>query len=344
MTSQRCGKLKGLFGRFYAPQTDSNAAVVVSTGIHQHTGMYDAFSSRLASEGFAVLAYDHRGFGQSDSYAGMERSQILDWHDLASPSAVGDLHDAVLLVKELSQAEKVFVFGHSLGGLAAALLATCGSNPAAGFVLSGPSLCNCWTQDVINAAVAAAEEDPNGSAGAFDPKSATTNTDFHRFWASEEIAQYIELGMPFKAAYSAKVITDAVPAVVSRFPKFESPALLLVGRDDPFVGWDRYPDQPRSACDDLVQNGPVGVPFKLATYDGYKHDVIFEPGLLMEKSKNHVVDEVVDWLHQQTYHKSKPITMRAHRTDRIRAPPIPFSREAFPKQRIHMYAQTISWY
>ena len=50
-------------------------------------------------------------------YEGNGRSQIADWLSLDAPSAAGDLRDAVLLAKELSGKDKVFVFGHSLGGL-----------------------------------------------------------------------------------------------------------------------------------------------------------------------------------------------------------------------------------
>eukprot|EP01048_Picozoa_sp_COSAG05_P023570 COSAG05_NODE_5162_length_1248_cov_1.758921_1_plen_83_part_00 len=38
--------------------------------------MYEGFARRLESEGFSVLAYDHRGFGQSHPYAGLSRSQV----------------------------------------------------------------------------------------------------------------------------------------------------------------------------------------------------------------------------------------------------------------------------
>ena len=34
----------------------------------------------------------------------------------------------------------------------------------------------------------------------------------------------------------------------------------------------------------------------LINLPGFKHDVIFEPGLLMQKGQNFVVDKIVEWL------------------------------------------------
>ena len=76
----RFGKGGGLFGRLYRGTEQARmrptAGLIISTGVHQHAGMYDEFAKRMSSEGLNVLAYDHRGFGQSESYDGLSRSQI----------------------------------------------------------------------------------------------------------------------------------------------------------------------------------------------------------------------------------------------------------------------------
>ena len=98
--------------------------------------MYTGFAKRLASEGFHVLLYDHRGFGQSDSYEGEARCQVAEWMSLDVPSVAGDIADAVSYLRETSGSDNVYVWGHSLGGLAGAILATSGRCNARGLILS----------------------------------------------------------------------------------------------------------------------------------------------------------------------------------------------------------------
>ena len=87
---------------------------------------FHALAERLASEGISVLTYDHRGFGNSDSYEGLARSQVGEWIDLDQPSVAGDLADAVNEHATLAAGDRVYMWGHSLGGLAGAILGTSG--------------------------------------------------------------------------------------------------------------------------------------------------------------------------------------------------------------------------
>ena len=135
------GKGEALFGRLLHVEGGARGGVVISSGIFQHSGMYEGFARRLESEGFSVLAYDHRGFGQSHPYAGLSRSQVSSWLDPDVPSLMGDLADAVdFLGEQMGQPDNVFVWGHSLGGVAGAALATSARCNARGFILSNPTI------------------------------------------------------------------------------------------------------------------------------------------------------------------------------------------------------------
>merc|ERR1712080_606252 len=70
------GLLDGLFGRYDAPEQPADTCVVISTGIHQHTAIYENLTQRLILEGHAVFRYDHRGFGRSLDYPDHGRSVI----------------------------------------------------------------------------------------------------------------------------------------------------------------------------------------------------------------------------------------------------------------------------
>ena len=120
-----------LQGRWWACD-GANSVVVLCHGVHQHAGMYEDFAQRLHGEGFAVFGYDLRGFGGSAGERGMTAENAFE-------QAMVDLKEAVeFATKHITG--KCFVFGHSLGGLVACLLATEVSHKVDGFLLSSPSV------------------------------------------------------------------------------------------------------------------------------------------------------------------------------------------------------------
>ena len=71
-----------LRGWWFAPQQTGkkHAVIVISHGYAAHKEMYlDRYASRFAAAGYAVLAYDHRGFGDSD---GEPRQEINPWQQI----------------------------------------------------------------------------------------------------------------------------------------------------------------------------------------------------------------------------------------------------------------------
>jgi alpha-beta hydrolase superfamily lysophospholipase len=290
-TQQEFISPNGLFVKTYTTECSNKpvVAVVICTGIHQHTLLYVNFANRLVSEGFCVLCYDHRGFGQSPNYEGSDRSMIPEWHALDKPSVTGDLREMVILAKIQFNADKVFVFGHSLGGLAAVLLATCGENVADGFILSNPSVQNPWLSIVDQLG----NQDPNECNGGYVDevlRSGSNNEEYINFWMSPEISQFCETGRPFKAGYQLAA-NYAINEVRSRLDKFTSPVLILRGENDAFE---------QGACEDLVRGSSTPRDeCILLSYPGMKHEILFELGLRMNKGDNKVVDDILEWLQQQ---------------------------------------------
>ena len=119
------------------------------------------------------------------------------------PSCAGDLSAAVAKAEELlGFSAPVFVFGHSLGGLAAGLLGTSGAahNKVAGFILSNPTLQmhgrgtpeEAAAGLPLNAAARAVEEantarDKNKVVFGVDFDTASSNKEFTEFWRSEGV-------------------------------------------------------------------------------------------------------------------------------------------------------------
>ena len=107
------------------------AVVVLAHGYGEHVGRYAHVIAALVARGYAVVALDHRGHGES---AG-PRAVVRRFDDF-----VDDLH---LLVRRAATARPDrprFLLGHSMGGLIAVRYALAHENELAGLVLSGAAL------------------------------------------------------------------------------------------------------------------------------------------------------------------------------------------------------------
>ena len=107
--------------------------LLLSHGIGEHSGRYDAFARELAALGVSTYALDHRGNGRSPGQRG---------HVGRFGEFVADLEAfRRAVVAPAAGARPVFLFGHSLGGLVA--LRHLEEHPGAAFagaVLSAPAL------------------------------------------------------------------------------------------------------------------------------------------------------------------------------------------------------------
>jgi alpha-beta hydrolase superfamily lysophospholipase len=118
-----------LFWQRYTPER-ARATVIVLHGGGDHGGRYPGVTSALVKAGFQAALLDFRGHGQSDGRR---------WH----VDAFSDyLHDMDAFVAKLSQdgiaGERLFLLGHSQGGLIAALWGIGHPRLLSGVVLSSP--------------------------------------------------------------------------------------------------------------------------------------------------------------------------------------------------------------
>ena len=101
------------------------AIVIIVHGVNSHSGQYLWSGERLAASGFAVFAYDHRGRGQSEG----PRFYIDDISDYAE-----DLGTVIALAKSREPGLKVFLLGHSAGGVVSCIWALDHQRVFAGFI------------------------------------------------------------------------------------------------------------------------------------------------------------------------------------------------------------------
>ena len=106
------------------------AAMLLLHGIGEHSGRYGTFARQLNAVGIDVVAIDHRGFGGS----GGRRAYVRSFDEF-----VVDAADQLTQVRQLGL--PTVLYGHSMGGLIALLVALQHREPAPDLlVLSGPAL------------------------------------------------------------------------------------------------------------------------------------------------------------------------------------------------------------
>ena len=129
----RCGAFTASDGadvpyRLWLPRRP-RAALLLLHGCCDYSGAFDTVGAKLARAGFAVMAYDQRGFGATLSrgaWAGQER-------------IVGDVGEAASFFRtRVSPGLPLFVIGESMGGTVAIHAAAEGNLDIAGMVLVAP--------------------------------------------------------------------------------------------------------------------------------------------------------------------------------------------------------------
>ena len=111
--------------RSWRPAGTPRAAVVLCHGILAHSGQYQWSGQQLSAAGFAVYAYDHRGRGKSEG----PRLFVKDVAEYTD-----DLGTFVDLVKTREPGIKVFLLGHSMGGVISCTWALDHQKEIAGFI------------------------------------------------------------------------------------------------------------------------------------------------------------------------------------------------------------------
>ncbi|HEX6479536.1 MAG TPA: alpha/beta hydrolase [Ktedonobacteraceae bacterium] len=116
--------------------TGSSEILLILHGLGAHSGWFIDMGNSLASQGLTVYAMDHRGFGRS---AGMD-GHIDDYH-----TYVEDIEFIVAHIRKGHPGARLYMLGHSMGGIFAAHFAAKYGN-----LIDGVLFLNPWVQDTSN--------------------------------------------------------------------------------------------------------------------------------------------------------------------------------------------------
>jgi len=120
-----------LYAQSWLPEGEAAADIVILHGFGEHSNRYGYVAKFLTREGFAVHSFDLRGHGKSQG----RRGDVTAWDVYRQ--------DIVLFLQKLTEkapGRKIFLYGHSMGGLLALDYVLHGANHVGGLIASGPLL------------------------------------------------------------------------------------------------------------------------------------------------------------------------------------------------------------
>jgi acylglycerol lipase len=114
-----------LFYRSWRPSTTPRGVVAIVPGFNSHSGYYSWAGECFAEHGLAAYAIDLRGRGKSDG----ERFYVQRFDDYVS-----DVHTLLSHARSREPGQRIFLLGHSAGGVVACLYALAHQAELAGLV------------------------------------------------------------------------------------------------------------------------------------------------------------------------------------------------------------------
>jgi alpha-beta hydrolase superfamily lysophospholipase len=242
--------------------------VVIAHGAGEHSGRYAHVARRLADDGYAVYALDHRGHGRSDG-----PRAVIDRMD----NAVEDLSRLIVLASSEQPGVPLFLLGHSMGATIAIRYAIADQDRLTGLILSGPlaalEAASSPTRLVARLLSALA---PRLPLFAVDPTLVSRDPDVVNAYETDPLVHHGRL--PARTIAELARTVDSLPQEVGAITV---PTLIMYGSGDHLV----------PPAGSMMLNDRIGAAdTTLKTYDGLYHEILNEP------EQDAVMDDMCSWL------------------------------------------------
>jgi len=259
-----------LHAQAWLPEGEPRAVVVISHGLAEHGGRYQALAERLVARHYAVYALDHRGHGRSPGgRANIERFACV----------VSDLGTFVGRAQRQHPGRPALLIGHSMGGAIALGCALQYPDALKGLVLSAPALSagdagsglKSWMVRLLSAVAP--------GVGALTLPASAISRD------PAVVRAYEQDPLVFRGSIPARTLAELLGAMKgfpARVPQLRVPVLVQHGTADRLVPYD----------DNRPIYATLGQPKSRAirTYEGLFHEIYNEP------ERDRVIADLTAWL------------------------------------------------
>ena len=258
-----------LYYQGWLPDGDVKAVLFIAHGLAEHGGRYINLVNQVVPLGFAVYAMDQYGHGRSDG----ERVYINRFEDYIHP-----LKTFLDMVAKWHPGKKVFLMGHSMGGLIAAVYLLDHQEDFAGAIISAPltkipSNINAFSRIVVQIL---ANVIPKARLVGVDSSGISRDPD--------EVARYVNDPLVYTGNSTTKLGAETLRAmekVTAGRAKISLPILIVQGGADPLVDLSGA----QELYDAISSEDKT-----LKYYDGYYHEMINDIG------KEVVLEDLCQWL------------------------------------------------
>ena len=275
---QKEGYFKGtgnfnLYWRCWLPDGQVKAIILVAHGLGEHIARYNNLVNNVVPLGYAVYGLDHQGHGKSEgTRIFIERFQIY----------LNDLKTFWDMVRKENPGKKMFLYGHSMGGLIAVPYALQHQSELDGLVVSAPLL---KPGDSINGATIAMAR----ILSVITPKLGVQALDSAHLSHDKAVVEaYDKDPLVYRGKVTARLGSEMFSTMYkleAQLPSLTLPLLILQGSEDKLVNAEGA-----KMCYEKAGSKDK----TLKVYEGFYHEVHNEP----DKAK--VFADLTDWLGKHT--------------------------------------------
>ncbi len=256
-----------IFVRSWRPPTAPRAVVVICHGVNSHSGQYIWVGEQFAAAGHAVYALDLRGRGRSEG----ERFYVEDVADYVS-----DVAGTIALAKSRHPGVKVFLLGHSAGGVVSSTYVLEHQSEVAGFI------CESFAFQVPAPGFALAAIKGLSHIAPRLPVLTLKNEDFSRDPKAVEALNSDPLtAHEVQPAITVAALVRADERLRDEFPRITLPVLIMHGTEDK-----------ATVChgSEFFHETAGSTDKTLKLYQGHYHDLLNDVG------KEQVIADIKGWI------------------------------------------------
>jgi len=261
------------FYRFRVPARPAGVVLLLH-GYAEHSGRYGWVMERLGEAGFSVYAPDIRGFGASARPGALADLDSLE-------SAVRDVASLAAVIQRVLPGAPLFLLGHSMGGMLAALYALRHPEGLAGLVTTGAAVeipefispLLLRVSGLLNRLL------PLLPAQPFEYRELSRDPQVIR--ALEEDPLYYKGKMRARTGYKQLL---GIREVLSGLSNLRLPLLVLHGAEDRTIS-------PKAS--EAFFRGASSQDKTLKIFPGLRHEILNEP------EKEQVLAVILDWLRRR---------------------------------------------
>jgi len=261
-----------IFCKNWEPSSSPKGLVLIVHGYAEHCMRHEKLAQALCNEGFFVFSQDLASHGESEG----QRLNVSSYNVF-----VRDLLQLSKQMKTKFPDLPLFVFGHSMGGALATLLAHQNPDLARGVILSSALLTK--TAEFSNPVKVTALKllsyvVPNMAVGTLDPSGITSDPKQVKIYKDDPLIYHgpVILNMGCQLLYLIEEVEKTVPDV-------SFPFLVMHGSDDTVT----YPDGSRNLHEKALSKDK-----SIKIFEGCLHELGHESGDVPDR----YVAEVKSWI------------------------------------------------